>query len=238
MTRDEQPTEGPPDAHTGDRLTKAAVVRYVQRWRELHGRFGGVSSRARLHLEFAKRGAAFKWPLHGNVLSLLREGRLELGRDVILYEGVHLYAGPGAALVIGDDTFLNRNVAVNAIDRVEIGAHSLFAPGCFIADHDHRFGDDRLTVSEQGLTSRGPVRVGDHVWCGANVVITSGVTIGDRSVIGANAVVTRDVPPNSVAVGAPARVIGSTVSDASREDPGRTAPSEPPAGPPPATVAR
>jgi acetyltransferase-like isoleucine patch superfamily enzyme len=45
------------------------------------------------------------------------------------------------------------------------------------------------------------------VWCGANVVITSGVTIGDRSVIGANSVVTRDLPPFSIAAGAPATVL-------------------------------
>jgi acetyltransferase-like isoleucine patch superfamily enzyme len=45
------------------------------------------------------------------------------------------------------------------------------------------------------------------VWCGANVVITSGVTVGERCVIGANSVVNRDLPPYSIAVGAPARVI-------------------------------
>ena len=45
------------------------------------------------------------------------------------------------------------------------------------------------------------------MWCGANVVITSGVTVGERCVIGANSVVNRDLPPHSIAVGAPARVI-------------------------------
>jgi acetyltransferase-like isoleucine patch superfamily enzyme len=45
------------------------------------------------------------------------------------------------------------------------------------------------------------------VWCGANVVVTSGVTIGERCVIGANSVVTRDIPPRSIAAGAPARVL-------------------------------
>jgi acetyltransferase-like isoleucine patch superfamily enzyme len=49
--------------------------------------------------------------------------------------------------------------------------------------------------------------VGDNVWCGANVVITSGVSIGERSVIGANSVVTTDIPPFSIAAGAPARVL-------------------------------
>jgi acetyltransferase-like isoleucine patch superfamily enzyme len=49
--------------------------------------------------------------------------------------------------------------------------------------------------------------VGDNVWCGANVVITSGVTVGERCVIGANSVVTEDIPPFSIAAGAPAKVI-------------------------------
>ncbi|MBE7187857.1 DapH/DapD/GlmU-related protein, partial [Jatrophihabitans endophyticus] len=59
----------------------------------------------------------------------------------------------------------------------------------------------------QGFTSRGPVVIGDNVWLGAHVVVTSGVTIGERCVVGANSVVTRDLPPFSVAVGAPARVV-------------------------------
>ena len=45
------------------------------------------------------------------------------------------------------------------------------------------------------------------MWCGANVVITSGVTIGERCVIGANSVVTADIPAGSIAAGSPARVL-------------------------------
>jgi acetyltransferase-like isoleucine patch superfamily enzyme len=53
------------------------------------------------------------------------------------------------------------------------------------------------------------------VWCGANVVITSGVTVGERCVIGANSVVTQDLPPLTIAGGAPAKVLGN-VGDAGR----------------------
>jgi acetyltransferase-like isoleucine patch superfamily enzyme len=58
-----------------------------------------------------------------------------------------------------------------------------------------------------GFTTKGPPRVGDNVWCGSHVVITSGVTVGERSVIGANSVVTEAIPPFSVAAGVPARVL-------------------------------
>ena len=59
----------------------------------------------------------------------------------------------------------------------------------------------------QGFTSKGPTRIGDNVWLGANAVVVSGVTIGDRCVIGANSVVTTDLPPFSIAAVLPAKVI-------------------------------
>lgn len=52
-----------------------------------------------------------------------------------------------------------------------------------------------------------PITLGDNVWLGGGVILCPGVTIGDSSVIGAGAVVTRDIPPNVVAVGDPARII-------------------------------
>ena len=71
----------------------------------------------------------------------------------------------------------------------------------------HRFDDPGKPITWQGFTSKGATTVHDNVWCGANVVVTSGVTIGERSVIGANSVVTTDIEPYSIAAGAPARVL-------------------------------
>jgi acetyltransferase-like isoleucine patch superfamily enzyme len=90
---------------------------------------------------------------------------------------------------------------------VEVGEHCMFANGCFVTDAGHRFDDPNRPVPWQGFTSQGPTRVGDNVWCGAHVVITSGVTVGERSVIGANSVVTHDIPAYSIAAGAPAKVL-------------------------------
>ena len=96
---------------------------------------------------------------------------------------------------------------VAAVELVEIGEHCMFANGCFVTDGNHRFDDPDKPVPWQGFTTKGPTRIGDNVWCGANVVVTSGVTIGERCVIGANSVVTTDIPPFSIAAGAPARVL-------------------------------
>ncbi|MEA2254920.1 MAG: hypothetical protein QOG35_965, partial [Solirubrobacteraceae bacterium] len=112
-----------------------------------------------------------------------------------------------ATIAIGEGTFLNHGVMVAAMDRVQIGAHCMFANGCFVTDANHRYDDASRPITWQGFTSKGPTRIGDNVWCGANVVVTSGVTIGARSVIGANSVVTSDVPEGSIAAGAPARVL-------------------------------
>jgi acetyltransferase-like isoleucine patch superfamily enzyme len=90
---------------------------------------------------------------------------------------------------------------------VEIGEYCMLANGCVVTDANHRFDDRRRPVPWQGFTSKGPTRIGDNTWCGAHVVVTSGVTIGERCVIGANSVVSTDIPPFSIAVGAPARVV-------------------------------
>jgi len=108
---------------------------------------------------------------------------------------------------IGGGSFLNLGVQVAAVELVEIGEHCMFANGCFVSDAGHRFDDPHQPVPWQGFTSEGPTRIGDNTWCGANVVVTSGVTIGERCVIGANSVVTTDVPAGSIAAGAPARVL-------------------------------
>jgi acetyltransferase-like isoleucine patch superfamily enzyme len=154
-----------------------------------------------------RRRAFARWPVHGNVVEMFAEGRLEVGPHVLLEPHVWL-TGPGPARIrIGAGTFLNIAVMVAALELVEIGEHCMFANGCFVTDSSHRFDDPELPVPWQGFTSRGPTRIEDNVWCGANVVVTSGVTVGRRSVIGANSVVTADIPPFSVAAGVPARVL-------------------------------
>ena len=169
-------------------------------------------NRARIHWELARRQAFARWPLHGNVLEALHEGRLQIGPQVLFEPDVWITAPGKARIAIGEGSFLNLGVMVAALALVDIGAHCMFANGCLITDADHRFDDRSRPVPWQGFTSKGPTRVGDNVWCGAHVVVTSGVTIGERSVIGANSVVTSDIPPFTVAAGAPARVLRHLLS--------------------------
>jgi acetyltransferase-like isoleucine patch superfamily enzyme len=179
---------------------------WAQKWR-WYERNSLPWNRARIHWELMRRGAFARWPIEGNVLETLREGRLEVGPEVLLEPGVWITAPGGARVRIGAGSFLNRGVMVAAERLVEIGEHCMLANGCFVSDASHRHEDTEKPITWQGFDSKGPTRIGDNCWLGAHVVVTSGVTIGERCVIGANSVVTRDVEPFTVAAGAPARAI-------------------------------
>jgi acetyltransferase-like isoleucine patch superfamily enzyme len=164
-------------------------------------------NRAGIHWEMMRREAFVRWPVHGNVLEALREGRLEIGPGVLLEPNVWITMPGDARVRIGAGTFLNMGVMVAAQQLVEIGEHCMLANGCFVSDASHRYDDPHKPITWQGFESKGPTCIGDDCWLGANVAVTSGVTIGQRCVIGANSVVTRDVEPFSIAAGAPAKVI-------------------------------
>ncbi len=193
---------------------------WAQKWR-WYERNSLPWNRARIHWELMRRGAFARWPLEGNVLEALREGRLELGEGVLLEPGVWITAPGRARVRIGSGSFLNKGVMVAAQELVEIGAHCMLANGCFVSDANHRFDDPGRPITWQGFETRGPTRIGENCWLGANVVVTSGVSIGERCVIGANSVVTSDIPPFSIAAGAPARVlrtVGQAVAEAPAGD--------------------
>ena len=186
--------------------TARSLRLWAQKWR-WYERNALPWNRARIHWELMRRGAFARWPLEGNVLEALREGRLEVGEGALFEPGVWITAPNDARVRIGEGTFLNRNVMVAAHGLVEIGAHCMLANGCFVSDAGHRFDDPERPITWQGFESKGPTRIGENCWLGANVVVTSGVTIGERCVIGAGSVVTKDIEAFSIAAGAPARVI-------------------------------
>lgn len=72
-------------------------------------------------------------------------------------------------------------------------------------------------VADREPSPRDSVHIGRDVWVGASAVILSGVTIGDGSIIGAGSVVTGDIPPYSIAVGNPARVVGRRFESTEQE---------------------
>jgi acetyltransferase-like isoleucine patch superfamily enzyme len=184
----------------------AGVKLFLQKWR-WYERNSLPWRRARIRLHMLRRRSFIRFPVHGNVLEALDDGRLEIGAETLLEPGCWLTISEEGRLELGSGSFLNMGCMVAVQRRVTIGDHTMLANHCFVSDADHRFDDPDRPITWQGFRSKGPTSIGSNCWLGANCVVTSGVTVGDRCVVGANSVVTRDLPPGVVAVGAPARVV-------------------------------
>jgi len=147
------------------------------------------------------------------------------GKNVIIRRWVRMDVLPFNPFSIGDNSMIEDFSTINnGVGAVSIGANSLVGLGnviigpvtigndVILAQHivasglNHNYQDIQQPIHKQGV-SVAPIVIEDECWIGANAVVTAGVTIGRHSVIAAGAVVTKDVPPYSVAVGNPARVI-------------------------------
>ena len=108
----------------------------------------------------------------------------------------------GKNIKIGKDVFVNSGCCFQDQGGVTLGDGCLVGHNVVFAtlDHDKRPG-------RRGDMTAAPIVVGKDVWIGAHATILKGVTIGDGAIVAAGAVVTRDVPPNTIAAGVPARVV-------------------------------
>lgn len=175
-----------------------------------------------LALALYRRGVHHRQPLQGNILTMLHEGRLKIGRRCYLESSMTIRGNEGARILIGTGAEFNRNVTIGAGHLVVIGDHVLVGQGSYITDVNHVFADPETPVEFQGFSTRGPTVIEDNCWLGANVIVTSGVRIGRCSVVGAGAVVTRSVPPYSI-------VRGGTSKAFPRRDLGELRPTTVPA---------
>lgn len=111
------------------------------------------------------------------------------------------------SMEIGEGTILGSYNAIATCAKISIGNNVLFAPHVTVTDHNHCYQDITKPIMHQPIFCKGPVVIEDDCWLGFGCHILSGVTISKHSVIGANSVVTSNVPPYSVAVGSPAKVV-------------------------------
>jgi lipopolysaccharide O-acetyltransferase len=149
--------------------------------------------------------------------------RIHIGDNVLIHDRVWLsvvesYRGQQfePTLRIGARTVLGRDTYISCVGSVEIEDDVLAGDRVLIADSYHDYRDPHMAIAYQPMAEPRPVRICTGVLLNVNVSVLNGVTIGARSYVGAGAVVTRDVPPNSVVVGNPARVVRRW--DAEREE--------------------
>ena len=152
-------------------------------------------------------------------------GKIKIIGGQFIHIGNNFYAGPecrieaweryndkrfSPKITIGNGVRINSKCHIGAINCIQIGNNVLFGSNVFITDHSHGRcieAENDIAPSDRDLFSKGPVVIEDNVWLCENVIILPGVHVGRGCIIGAGAVVTKDVPPYSVVVGNPAKVV-------------------------------
>ncbi|MCF4005610.1 sugar O-acetyltransferase [Corynebacterium uropygiale] len=123
--------------------------------------------------------------------------------------GVHapLQVEYGRNTFLDSGVFLNYNTVILDSAPVRVGEGSMLAPNCQLLTINHPVHD--VAMRRAGWEKAEPITIGKDVWLGGGVIVLGGVTIGDGAVIAAGAVVTKDIPAGSIAMGVPARVVGT-----------------------------
>ncbi len=147
-----------------------------------------------------------------------RSPGIELGRGVSINDSVVINANRGQ-VTLGDRSWLGPFCLVYGNGGVTIGSNVLVAGHSSINTVSHSAERCDIPINEQPVAID-PVVIEDDVWIGLNAVILQGVTIGRGTIVGAGAVVNKSIPPWSIAVGVPARVIGRRNGAPEPESPG------------------
>jgi acetyltransferase-like isoleucine patch superfamily enzyme len=124
------------------------------------------------------------------------------------HDGFFWLEADAGHLEIGDDVFIGFGSRIVCNEHIFIGKHTMMAEYVTIRDMNHGYSEpDEVRYMKHQPNITKPTIIEDGVWIGAKATILSGVRVGHGAIIGAGAVVTKDVPPNAIVGGVPAKVI-------------------------------
>lgn len=147
---------------------------------------------------------------YNNINPINIEERTELIKGLLGKTGENIliqsnfYCDYGYNIHVGENFYMNHNGVILDGAKVEFGNNVFIGPNCGFYTAGHPI---NIELRNKGLEYAKPIKVGNNVWFGGNVVVLPGVTIGDNVTIGAGSVVTKDIPSNCIAYGNPCRVI-------------------------------
>ena len=175
-------------------MLKLSYARLALRWARLKLRWG-----RRLQTD----GLCFVGP--GVTLEIGPDAVLRLGRWSWIGHGTKIRAHEGI-VEIGAKTVLGQECTISSFQSVRIGRECILADRVMLIDFDHGVVEVERPIRLQGIYKR-DVEVGHNCWIGYGACILRGATIGDNCIVGTSTVVTKDVPPNAVVGGVPARLL-------------------------------
>ncbi|MCU1378732.1 MAG: transferase hexapeptide repeat containing protein [Acidimicrobiales bacterium] len=140
---------------------------------------------------------------------------IEVGAGSFLLQGAWLaveapaWERDEAVLRIGDGVWMRPNCAISASSSIVIEDNVVFGGMVTVVDSDHTWAAGHPNVLYNPVESA-PIRIGRGTWVADRAAVLAGADIGERCIIGANSVVRGTIPDFSIAVGSPARVVGTT----------------------------
>lgn len=162
-----------------------------------------------------EKGARLNFGFFTHIFSKRRNSKLILEEDAsfvltgkaMIQSGAMIFVGRGKTLKIGRSTFTS-NIKILAHDDITIGDNCIFGWECQIFS-----GDGHPIYQEESIINKDvPVVIEDNVWVGSRALILKGVRVGKGSIVAAGAVVTKNVPPNCIVAGNPAKVVKENIS--------------------------
>ena len=146
--------------------------------------------------------------VHINALS---KYGVKLGNNVTILDGSYIdctgvISNIGEGITIGNNVGFAQNCFIQVRGKVFIEDNVILGPNVSIFSENHKYDNYNLPINEQGVERKG-VRIEYGVWVGSRTIILDGVTIGKNSIIAAGSVITKDVKPNTIVGGVPAKFI-------------------------------
>ena len=141
---------------------------------------------------------------------------LTKGKNLIVGPGSKIY--PSKFITFGENVMIGKDVVISTSKSggspISIGNNVMIAQRNLIIGGNHEYSKVEIPMNQQGEGAQGAIVIGNDVWVGAGCIILTGVKVGDGCIIGAGSIVTKDLPPYSIAVGNPARVIKNRKDEA------------------------
>ena len=169
-------------------IIKSTLISFYEKVNSLFWKYNFLKCGTKL---FIQRGAIIRYP-----------NNIDLGNNVSIGRNVNISSEfSDSKLILGDNSQINKNVVIDFTGGMLIGANVLISADAYIMSHNH--GLDPKSIPKKIFKV-----INDNVWIGARaIVLPQAQNIGKNSIIAAGSVVTKDVPPNSIVAGNPAKVI-------------------------------